>query len=70
MPQIQFGFRKGLVTADALLLLAHDLQASLDRRVELRVFSLYFSSAFDLVDHQAPLFKLRFISICGPLFNV
>ena len=32
LPQTQFGFRHGLGTADALLLLTHDLQSSLDRR--------------------------------------
>ena len=34
LPQTQFGFRKGLGTADALLLFTHNLQASLNRRAE------------------------------------
>ena len=55
--QTQFGFKKGLDTADALLLLTHDLQASLDKHAESRVISLDFSSTFDLVNNQALLFK-------------
>ena len=51
-------------------MLTHDLQASLKRRAESRVISLDFSSSFDLVNHQARLFKLRLMGICGPLFNV
>ena len=70
LPQIQFGFRKGLGTADTLLLITHDLQASLGSRVESRVVSLDFSSAFGLVNHQDLLFKLKLMGIGGPLFNV
>ena len=69
LPQTQFGFRKGLGTADALLLLTHDLQLSLGRRAESRVVSLDFSSAFDLENHQALLYKMRLVGIGGPLFN-
>ena len=45
LPNTQFGFRKGLGTTDALLLLTHDLQYSLDKRAESRIVSLDFSSA-------------------------
>ena len=34
LPITQFGFRKGLGTTDALLLLTHDLQSSLDKGAE------------------------------------
>ena len=57
-------------TADALILLTHNLQTSLNKRAESRGISFDFSSAFDLVNHQALLFKLRLIGIGGPLFNV
>ena len=70
LPQTQIGFRKGLGTADALLLLTRNLQASLDRRAEWRIISLEFSSAFDLVNHQALMFKPRLMGIGGSLFNV
>ena len=51
-------------------MLTNDLQASLNKRSETRVISLDFSSDFDLVNHQALLFKLRLMNICGSLFNV
>ena len=70
MPQTQFGFRMCLGTADALLLLTQDLQASLDRRTESRVILLDFSSASDLVNHQGPLFKLELMGIGYSLFNI
>ena len=40
LPQTQFDFRKDLDLADAQLFLTHDLQASLDRRAELRAISI------------------------------
>ena len=70
LPPTQFGFRKGLGTADALLTLVHDLQLSLDSSSEARVLSLDFSSAFDLVNHEALLYKLKVAGVGGPIFNV
>ena len=70
LPSTQFGFRKGLSTTDALLTLLHDLQSSLDCGSEIRVLSLDFSSAFDLVNHEALLYKLKLIGVGGPIFNV
>ena len=70
LPSTQFGFRKGLGTADALLNLTHDLQLSLDQRAESRVVSLDFSSAFDLVNHHALLYKLRSIGFGGPIYDI
>ena len=70
LPPSQFGFRKGLGTADALLTLVHDLQTSLDCSSEARVLSLDFSSAFDLVNHEALLYKLKLAAVGGPIFNV
>ena len=49
LPNTQFDFRKGLGTTDTLFLLTHDLQSSLDKQAKLRIVSLDFSSAFDLV---------------------
>ena len=48
----QFGFRNGLDTTGALLLLTHGLQSILYKRAQERVVSLDFSSAFDFVNHQ------------------
>ena len=71
LPQIQFDFKKGILgTSDALVLLKHNFQPSLDKCAESRVVSLDFSSAFDLVSHQALLFKLRLMGIGDLLFNV
>ena len=69
MPNNQFGFRKGLCTTHALLLLTHDLQSSLDKRAESRVVSFNFSFAFD-VNHQGLLYKLKSMGIGGPIFNI
>ena len=70
LPSTQFGFRKGLGTTDALLVLTQDLQLSLDKGAESRVVSLDFSSAFDLVNHQALLYKLKSVGVGGVVFDV
>ena len=70
LPKTQFGFRKGVGTTDALLVLTHDLQCCLDSRSEARVVSLDFSSAFDLVNHSALLYKLESFGVSGPILNV
>ena len=70
LPISQFGFRKGLGTSDALFVLTHELQSSLDSRAESRVVSLDFSSAFDLVNHNALLYKLQLMGIGGPIIEV
>ena len=69
-PNTQFGFRKGFGTSDALLLLAHNLQFSLDMWVEFMVFSLNFSSTFDLFNHQDLLYKLKLMGIRWPAFKL
>ena len=70
LPQSQFGFRRGLSTSDALLLINHDIQLSLDAGHEARLISLDFSSAFDRVNHKALLFKLRNLGFGGQLFSI
>ena len=65
LPNTQFGFRKGLGTTDALLLLTHDLQYSLNNRAESRSVSLDFSFAFELVN----LDKLKSMGFGGSVFN-
>ena len=59
LPSGQFGFRKGFGTVDALLTIFHDLHAALDKTTEARVHPLDFSSAFDLVNHEGLLYKLK-----------
>ena len=70
LPQMQFGFRKGVGTSDALLFITHNLQASLDAGRESRLVSLDFSSAFDRVNHEALLFKVRSLGIGGCLLEL
>ena len=70
IPDTQFGFRKGLGTCDALLTLTHDLQSSLDCRHESRIVAIDFSSAFDIVNHKALIYKLQLLGIGGSLLNI
>ena len=48
---------------DAFLTLVHDLKSGIDTRSEVRVVSLDFSSAFDLVNQSALLFKLESMGV-------
>ncbi len=70
LPSSQFGFRKGLSTSDALVCIMHDMQVSLDAGYESRVMSLDFCSAFDRVNHKAPLSKVRSVGIGGHFHQV
>lgn len=70
LPDSQFGFRKGLGTCDALLTLTHGLQSSLDRGHESRAVAIDFSSAFDIVNHKALLYKLQLYGIGGNLLSI
>ena len=67
---LQFGFRKGLGTCDALLTISNTVQKALDLGQELRMIGLDFSAAFDRVNHKALLFKLMQLGIGGPFFNI
>ena len=70
LPDSQFGFRKGLGTCDALLTLSHDLQSFLDRGLESRIVTIDFSSAFDVVNHRALIYKLKLLGIGGNLIKI
>ena len=48
----------------------NDLQAALDETAEARVISHDISSAFDLVNHDGLLYKLKSLGVGGPTFNV
>ena len=65
-PILQFGFRKGLGTCDALLTITNFVQKALDSGCEVRMVSLEFSAAFDRVNHKALIFKLRQLSVWWP----
>ena len=59
LPHLQFGFRKGCGTCDALLTITNFVQRPLCCGCEVRMVGLDFSAAFDCVNHKALIFKLR-----------
>ena len=70
LPETQFGFRKGLGTADALIMLNHELQSALDKNCESRLVSLDFSAAFDTVNHKGLIFKLKSVGVGGNTLSI
>lgn len=62
-PHHQFAFRKSLSSCDPLLILLKDLQESLGAALD-------FSSVFDLVNHKALTFKLKFSGVSGHAFDI
>ena len=69
-PHLQFGFRKGLGTCDALLTITNLAQKALDCGYEMRMVDLDFSAAFDRVNHKALIFKLRQLGVGGPFLSI
>ena len=70
LPDLQFGFRKGRGTCDALLTISSNLQRALDYGHEARVVGLDFSAAFDRVNHLALIYKLKLLGIGGSILNI
>ena len=70
LPTTQFAYRKGLVTCDALLCMAHTLQSALEMGQEARIVQTDFSAAFDRVNHQGILFKLCSVGVGGSVLSV
>lgn len=69
-PSHQFGFRKGLGTCDAVLTITDKVQKALDSGFEARMVGLDFSAAFDRVNHNALIHKLKQLGIGGPFLNI
>ena len=69
-PNQQFGFRKGLGACDAVLTISDRVQRALDTGSEARLIGLDFSAAFDRVNHQALIYKLKQLGIGGPFLNI
>ena len=67
---LQFGFRKGLGTCDALLTITNFVQKALNCGSEVRMVGLDFSAAFDRVNHKALIFKLRQLGVGGPFLSI
>ena len=59
LPSHQYSYRKRLGTCDALLDIVCAGQLELDRGEELTLVQIYFSAAFDRVNHGGLVFKLR-----------
>ena len=70
LPNLQFGFRKGGGTCDALLTISSHLQEALDYGHEARLVGLDFSGAFAGVNHSALIYKWKLLGIGGPIFNI
>ena len=58
LPTTKFAYQKGLGTCDALLCVSHTLQIALESGQEARIVQIYFSAAFDRVNHLGILYKL------------
>ena len=69
-PNQQLGFRKGLGACDAVLTISDRVQRALDSGFVARMVGLDFSAAFDRVNHNALIYKLRQLSIGGPFLNI
>ena len=66
----QFSFSKGLALLMPFCCCSFVLQYSLDKRAESRIVSLDFNSAFNLINHQGLLYKLRSMGVGGPVFSI
>ena len=61
---------KGLPCTDALLLISHHLQKSLDAEMDSNIVQLDFGAAFDRVSDSGLLFKLKFIGFGGSVLFI
>ena len=58
LPAALFAYRKGLDCTNALLIISHHLQKSLNVGMESYIVQFDISAAFDIVSHSGLLFKL------------
>ena len=70
LPTTQFAYRKGLGTCDALLCVSHTLQSALESGQEARIVQIYFSAAFDRVNHLGILYRFCSEGIGGPVLYI
>ena len=70
LPNLRFGFRKGLWACDTLQTNTNFVQKALDSGCEVHIVSLDFSAAFEHVSHKALIFKLRQLGIGNPFNSI
>ena len=70
LPTTQFAYREGLGTCDALLCLSHILQSALESGKDAWNVQIYFSAAFDRVNHLDILCKLCSVGIGGSVLSI
>ena len=67
---MQFSFCKGLGRCDAVLTITSIVQKALDYDREVHTVGLNFSAAFDRVNHEALVFKLRQLGLGGAFLSI
>ena len=70
LPTTKFANQKGLGTCDALLCISHTLQSALESGLEARIMQIDFNAAFDRVNHQEILYRLRYVGILGSVLSM
>ena len=70
LPTIQFAYKKGLGTCDALWCVSHALLSALESGQEARIVQIYFSAAFERVNHQGNLYMLSPVGIGGSVLSI
>ena len=70
LPTPQFAYQKSLGICDALLCMSHTLQSALESGQEAIIVQIDFNAAFDWVNHQSILYRLRSVCIGGSLLSV
>ena len=70
LPTTQFAYRKSLGTCDALLCVSHTLQSALENRQKARIIQIFFSAAFDRVNHLGILNRLGSMGIGGSVLSI
>ena len=69
LPTTQFAYWKGLGTCEALLWVSYTLQSALESGQESRIKQIDFGAAFDSVNLQGILYKLRSVGIRGSVLS-
>ena len=70
LPTTKFAYWKGRGTCDALLCLSHTLRSALESGQKARIVQIYFSAAFDIVNHLGILYKLCSVGIGGSVLSI